>query len=406
MPAGGERDEIWRAYQTAFVDNDEPGTYVPFLSMEMHPLEGDRTLVFRESAEIPMDMRSEVKAVYDTYGDGTDSLLEVHLGGSVPKYGGYEPEEERLVEVCSAFGNAEWLLQRLLQSGYHPAITGASDLHLGLLGAPRAVETFRGRFGYHNSILSVRDSGFGSGPLGAILAEDCLRGELWSALLARHGYATSGDRIYLRLDAGGHRMGEIANLGEDFDVRLEVHGESPVERIDLIVGTSLARSWFPATDDVDLAFRFDRRVLPSGRWFYFRILQQNWEYAWTAPLWYSDGEEMGDSSRAWPAWNHTQEPPRARGSHLEALRGDLERYLGAHGDRASFGELVPLGVFGESMGRAARFASRTQPDGHPVILRWYYEMEFPRIRVDWGFQNFGVVNCEDGPAGSGFPVTP
>jgi hypothetical protein len=305
-----------------------------------------------------------------------------------------------LVEVTSAFGNAEWLLQDMLQRGFRPAITGASDLHLGLLGAPRAVEPFRGRFGYRNRWLGFRDSGFGSGPIGAIVADELSRDGLWRALTQRSGYAGTGDRIFLELDAGGYRMGQVADLRGTFDLRITVHAEVPIRRIDLIVGTYRAASFEPDGRDFETVFHFDRDALPPGRWFYLRVWEANNEYAWSAPVWFADEEERGDSSRDRPAWNATEKPPVSNRPALQEHRKALETYLETHGDRGAFGEIEPVGIREESMGTAALFVSKTTAEGYPVSIRWFYEFEMPRIRVDWGYEPFGVVNCESGPAGA------
>jgi hypothetical protein len=402
MPDSGERRDIWNAYAEACDRHDTPGTYVPFPAMEMHPRgPGDRNLIFRDRASLPVSMREEVRRIYDLYGGREDSVLETHIGGRAPDLEVYRAPEEELVEVASAFGNAEWLLQRMLQAGYHPAITAASDLHLGLLGAPRAVEPFRGRFGYADQRLHVRDCGFGSGPVGALFADSCRRRQLWSSIKGRSGYATTGDRIYLFLDAGGYRMGALAGLQEEFAVSLDIRGQDTVERVDLVVGGYTAKSFFPGETDVALRFRFNRRRMPPGRWFYFRVKQTNWEYAWTAPVWFEDGEEMGDRRKNWPAWNHCDRPPPSRTPEMLKHLRLLERHLLREGDREAFGEIVPVGVEQASMGRAARFVSRTSREECPVTIRWFFEYQVPRIRIDWGYENFGVVDCQNGPAPTG-----
>ncbi|HUV09214.1 MAG TPA: DUF3604 domain-containing protein, partial [Spirochaetia bacterium] len=410
MPDSGEREEIWNAYQEAYQENDEPGRYVPFMAMEMHPGEtGDRVLIFYENAELPFSCREDVQRVYREFARREDTILETHIGGAPPYFEEFKPEEEELVEVTSAFANAEWLLQKMLSSGFHPGITGASDLHLGLLGAPRAVETFRGRFGFADRRLNVRDSGFGSGPLGAIAAERCTREALWKSLKSRNGYATTGDRIYLNLNAGGHRMGEAANLPDRFPLTLSICGQDRIERVDLVVGDRLAESFYPDKMDVRIEMDFDRTRLPPGHWFYFRIKQSNAEYAWTAPVWLPRQEGLADRSRTWPAWNHTEpqapapilrsgpagEPDAA--AALQRYRKDLEDYLEVEGDRGAFGEILPVGIAEESMGTCARFISRTTRENFPVTIRWFFEYEIPKLRIDWGYESFGVVDCHRGP---------
>ncbi len=394
-----EREETWQAYLDAFDEHDEPGRYVPFMQMEMHPgADGDRTLIFREKTGIPIDMREPSWRVYEQYGNRDDAMLEVHIGGAPPYYDSFRPANEQLVEVCSGFANAEWLMQKCLREGFRFAITGASDLHVGLMGAPRAVETFRGRFG-SNMGLNVRDSGHGSGPVGAIMAPELTREALWASLRNRHTYATSGDRIFVSLDAGGFTMGDVADLPDRFGIDLTVHGQDTLERIDLIVGKYLAASLSPNMMDAQWHVNFDRTTMPPGTWFYFRIKQVNNEWAWTAPVWFADGDEMGDAAREWPAWNHAQAPAPDHGPELERHLADLLAYLEREGDREHFGEITPVGIVTESVGTAARFISTSTRHGYPVTIRWFYEFEIPKLRVDWGHDFFGPVDCWRGPAG-------
>jgi hypothetical protein len=395
-----ERTETWQAYLDAFDEHDRPNRYVPFMSMEMHPgSDGDRTLILRDKGPAPMDMREPAERVYDAYGELADAFLEVHIGGAPPYYTSFRPENESLVEVCSAFANAEWLMQKCLCQGYRFAVTGASDLHLGLMGAPRAVETFRGRFG-GNMGMRVRDAGFGSGPVGAILAAELTRDALWTGLRSRRTYATSGDRIAVTLDAGGATMGDVADLPDCFAVALCAHGQEPVERIDLIVGEWLADSIAPDQLDVDWQFQFDRQTMPPGAWFYFRIKQVNNEWAWTAPVWFADGLARGDDERDWPRWNHAEQPGRDDISNMQAHLADLDDYLQREGDREHFGEIVPVGIVSESVGTAARFVSTWLRCDYPVTMRWFFEFEIRKLRIDWGYDFFGPVDCWRGPDGA------
>lgn len=399
MPDDESRDEIWADYQHTVKDLDEPGRYVPFLGMEMHPAAGDRMLFFKADADAPLPKRAPAPDVYSAYADRADAMLECHIGGSTPKYRQFAPENESLVEVTSAFGNAEWLLQKMLTRGYTPAVTGASDLHLGLLGAPRAVETFRGRFGYRGIRLGFRDSGFGSGPIGALVADSLDRDSLWQALETRSGYATTGDRIFIEIEAGGHAMGEIADLGTCFALKITVHGETELERIDLIVGEYRARSFYPDAKDFTATISFDRDKMPPGRWFYLRVRERNNEYGWSAPVWFADGELRGDTDREWPAWNHTEKPEILKDDEPARHQEALEHYLEAHGDRGYFGKIEPVAIRHESMGTAALFVSQTAEGGYPLSVRWFFEFEIPKLRVDWGYEPFGVYDCEFGPEG-------
>jgi hypothetical protein len=128
-----QRDEIFGAYREACAAHDEPGRYVPFLAYEAHPKAGDRQVIFRDYVDepTPPSMRAPMETVREQYGERSDVLLQVHIGSDPPHWDIYRPQREQFLEVCSAFGCAEWLLQEALQSSYQPGICAASDLHLG-----------------------------------------------------------------------------------------------------------------------------------------------------------------------------------------------------------------------------------------------------------------------------------
>ena len=392
------RDEIFGAYRDACAEHDEPGRYVPFLAYEAHPRAGDRQVIFRDYAAEPPPppMRDEMGVVDAAYGDRDDVLLEVHIGGDPPHWDVYEPARERLVEVCSGFGCAEWLLQRALQRGYRPGICAASDLHLGWMGGPRSVETFRGRFGQKYP-MRQRDSSYGTGPLTAIRAPELTRGALWDAILARHTYGTSGARMILDLRCGDHRAGDElpVHAGDRLRLRCVVHGCAPLARVDLIAGVHRLHTWEPAAAvDLDEELELGAAVVP-GQWLYLRVEQVDGEWGWTGPI-YLLREDTPAADPGLPAWNEEDldlaavEPGGAE-AHLEDLRAYLER----EEDAARFTDLTPAGVLDLAVGRCARFFGHWGRERLPLTIRWFYEFEIPKIRFDFGWRDYGAVDEND-----------
>ena len=69
-PDDEDRPEVWQAHREAFLANDEPGTYVPFLAYEAHPgTGGDRNVVFLGEESTHLPMKSSMDTVMATYGD-------------------------------------------------------------------------------------------------------------------------------------------------------------------------------------------------------------------------------------------------------------------------------------------------------------------------------------------------
>ena len=395
------RPETFEPYREACRKHDEPGRYVPFLAYEHHPKAGDRQVIFRdyESEPVPPPMREPIETLIEHYGRRDDVLLQVHIGGDPPHWDLYRPERERFLEVCSGFGAAEWLLQEALETGYRPGLCGASDLHVGWMGGPRSVETFRGRFGQKYP-LNQRDSAYGTGPITAIRAPRLTRADLWDAIEARHTYGTSGARMVLdlQLSTGEARAeaGDAARLGVGDDVRLRcrVHACAPLVRVDIIAGDRLLRSLDAGGAlDLDETLALPAAELP-GSCVYLRVEQADGEWGWTSPV-YLERDGDAPAGADLPAWNaEDMDPGRLRDvepggaeAYLEAVRAYLARE--EHPER--FAELTPAGVRDLDVGRCALFRCLWGDERLPLTIRWFFEFEIPKIRLDFGWRDYGAV---------------
>jgi hypothetical protein len=389
------REEVWEAYREACQETDQPGKYVPFLAYEAHPRAGDRQMIFRDLDEpVPLSMRAEMAEVDAAYGSRDDVLLQVHIGGATPLWDAYRPDRERFLEVCSGFGCAEWLLQRALRTGYRPGVCAASDLHLGLMGGPRAVETFRGRFGQKYP-MRQRDSSYGTGPVTAIVAPELTRGALWNGIEARNTYATSGSRIYLKVVGNGRPAGEDVEVDDGLSIEIACHGCADIDRVDLIVGEFRAKSWRPGALDFSAQLDLAAAELP-GEWAYVRVHQADGEYAWSSPIYLSRSSSTPGAAGL-PAWNEDepvdldQEWDEGAAKHLPALK----EYLVREEDIGRFQDLTPVRMLDLSVGRCAQFFCHWGEEKLPVSIRWYYEFVIPKIRFDMGWRDFGAYDEND-----------
>lgn len=388
------REETWEPYRQAYRQMDAPGRYVPFLSYEAHPPAGDRQVVFKADEPVPPSMKAPVEKLEQIYGDRDDVLLEVHIGGAPPRWDMHRPSRERFLEVCSGFGCAEWLLQKALQLGYRPAICAASDLHLGYLGGPRAVETFRGRFGQKYP-MRQRDASYGTGPLTAVLAPELSRDALWDAMTGGRTYATSGARIVLDMEIdgdGGMTQVTADALAASPWLRLSVHACAPLRRVALICGQYRLRSWEPQEMDFQCQVQLSAEQLP-GNWLYVRVEQDDGEYAWSRVV-YLDGRALPPPAPGLPAWNEEDEPelgavaPNAASPYLP----DVRSYLRREEDSERFQNLTPAGVLDLAVGRCALFYCRWGEERLPMSIRWFYEFEIPKIRFDFGWRDYGAFD--------------
>ena len=387
-PNDEDRPEVWQAHQEAYRANDEPGAYVPFLAYEAHPGKGgDRNVVFLGEESTHLPMKASMDAVMAAYDSRDDVLLEAHIGGGPPNWTAYPTEEAPLLEVTSGHGAFEWVLQRALRHGYHPAVIGSSDVHLPTLGAPMAAHCFRGRF---NHELNIRDTAFGSGQVAGVYAAACDREAIWRAIQDRRTFATTGARIILDVRVNGEPAGSIVASSGAASVGIAVHACAPIERVDLIRNDRCLASWFPGTLDATLDYT-DEQPLREGA-YYVRLRQTDGEYAWSTPVWVACAHGSATPDPSLPLWN-AHEPvdlTTLRPNAAEQYEAALLQYLEIEEEPTLFRDLTPVQLLEEAPGRAALFYAYYAADGWPVSIRWYYEFDLPRIHVDWGWRDFGA----------------
>ena len=387
-PDQTHRPAVWEAHQAAYRANDEPGTYVPFLAGEAHPnVGGDRNVIFRDWEERHAPAWADMDYLLATYGDRQDVLLEAHVGGGPADWQAYPTAHEPVVEVASGHGSAEWLLQRALRHGHRPAVIASGDTHLPLLAAPMAAHLFRGRFGDH---LNIRDCAIGCGPVAAVRAARCDRHPIWDAVMSRRTYATTGARIILEVLANGHPAGSEVEIDGKPSITVTAHACAPIERIDLIRNDRALAAWRPKALDATLDYE-DSSPLPEAA-YYVRVRQFDGEYAWSTPIWVSCS--VGDSGAGadLPAWNQREAVNLAaiRPNDAEPCEVQLLEYLAANEDSGHFHDITPIRIVDEVPGRAALFYAFLGEEREPISIRWYFDFAMPRLRLDWGWRDFGA----------------
>lgn len=387
-PDQTHRPAVWESHQAAFRANDEPGTYVPYLAGEAHPrVGGDRNVIFRGWEQRHAPAWAEMDDLVETYGDRDDVLLEAHVGGGPADWDAYPTAREPVVEVASGHGSAEWLLQRALRHGHRPAVIASGDTHLPLLAAPMAAHLFRGRFGGH---LNIRDCAIGCGPVAAVRAAQCERHAIWDAVLSRQAYATTGARIILDVRANGHASGSEIALDDNPLLAISANACAPIERIDLIRNDRTLASWRP--DSVDATLEFEDSTPCVEAAYYVRLRQTDGEYAWSTPIWVSCNVGGPGADGDLSAWNQ-HEPidlNAARPNDAEPYEPHLLDYLVANEDPTQFHDVAPVRIVDEVPGPAALFFAYLGRDREPISIRWYFDFPMPRLRLDWGWRDFGT----------------
>ena len=192
-----------------------------------------RALVMEDSQ--PQHDCLDANALFSKLAD-EDALIVAHVGGRYAdvKYA-HSAKLEPSVEVHSAWGTFEWIVEEALSSGYRVGIVAASDGHKGRPGA-----SYPGA------------SKFGSyGGLTCHLLPELSRDALFAEFRQRHHYATTGCRPYLdirliglqnatrEIPTGVERV-EEALMGDiivcentELTLQFEIAAQSGVERIEI-----------------------------------------------------------------------------------------------------------------------------------------------------------------------------
>jgi hypothetical protein len=263
-------DEFWEKINQTTHEYYEPGSFVTFPGFEWSgntPLGGDRNVYFkkeggvitRSSCELLPGKKSAYKdshtanelfRILRTQREHSPFVL-AHVGGRYADLSIHDSAIEVGGEVHSALGTFEWLVGEAFQRGFRIGICANSDGHKTRPGA---------------SYPGART--FGSyGGLTCVLAERLDRDHIHEAIMARHFYATTGNRSLLDVtlltnDGRQAIMGDVISAAESTVLlRVRIVGTGPIERVDVRNGIDTIRTLHPF-DKIDLGKRI--KVVWSG----------------------------------------------------------------------------------------------------------------------------------------------
>lgn len=273
-------DDFWQTINETTSRFNRPGKFVTFPGWEWSgntALGGDRNVFFKdEGGVIHRSSRALVDAsestdhccpsVEDLFSSmereqkKRDVMLVPHVGGRYADMARHHAGLEPVVEVHSAWGTFEWMLDDAFSRGYRVGIVANSDGHKGRPGASYPGAS---RFGSY-------------GGLTAILAERLDRDSLWDAYQQRRVYATTGARILVDLQTPeGHVMGDVIQAPPDqsFELSISVAGTGPLERVEVRNGMRVLKT-LRTYSKADLANRV--KLLWQGAAVRGRGRQVNW----------------------------------------------------------------------------------------------------------------------------------
>jgi len=307
-------DEFWAKINKVTKAFYEPGVFVTFPGYEWSgntPLGGDRNVYFTsEGGEISRSCTDLLPGKYSIYKNsptatelfgnlkkqqGPMAFAFAHVGGRYADITMHDPEIELAVEVHSAWGTFEWLVEDALRRGYRIGIVANSDGHKCRPGA-----SYPGA------------SKFGSlGGLTCVLAGKLDRQNIVKALKARHFYATTGNRclVDVKLVTGDGRsaiLGDVIPAGTGTPhLQVRVAGSAPIESVEVRNGLETIEVLRPYSDK-DLGNRV--KVVWSGA----KVRGRDRKVAWDGGL-CVQGNAIRDLTPI-NFWN-ANEPPEKVESH-------------------------------------------------------------------------------------------
>ncbi len=292
---------FWTTLNALSAQFNDPGRFLTVPGYEWSGntgLGGDRNVYFaREGRQIRRSSHALVPDTSDLDTDATtaadlfrvltdtgeDVVCFAHCGGRYADIKlAHDGRIERSMEIHSAWGTFEWLVEDAFEMGYRVGIVANSDGHKGRPGA-----SYPGA------------SQFGAiGGLTCLLMPELTREALMDCLRKRHHFATTGARMVVDIEAhfpqGGTRyhddpalgpatgraadsaiMGDIVRLPHgELTLRVEVLASAPIERLEIFNGLErleTIRPYAPAA----LGRRI--RVLWEGAQYRGRFRQVVWD---------------------------------------------------------------------------------------------------------------------------------
>lgn len=247
-------DEFWEQVNRAARKFYRSGSFVTFPGYEWSgntPLGGDRNVYFvSEGGNISRSCCDLLPGKKSKYKDaptaevlfanlqaqrGPRAFSFAHVGGRYADVRMHDPKIECAMEVHSAWGTFEWLVEDALRLGYRVGICANSDGHKGRPGASYPGASKFGSLGGYTCVLAPKLS----------------RQHIARAMQDRHFYATTGNRSLLDVgitSANGNEamMGDVVEFnGGTPRLRVSFTGTGPIDNVEVRNGLEVIRTLRP-----------------------------------------------------------------------------------------------------------------------------------------------------------------
>ncbi|MDX1434640.1 MAG: DUF3604 domain-containing protein, partial [Gammaproteobacteria bacterium] len=292
---------FWNHLNELTAEFNADGEFICFPGFEWSGntgLGGDRNVLYmREGRQIHRSSHALVDDLSDVDTDANtaealfeavrdeDCVVFAHIGGRYADIKmAHDIRLERAVEVHSAWGTFEWLIEDAFEQGYRVGIVSNSDGHKGRPGASYPGATTFGAYG----------------GLTCMLATGLTRAEIMESLRRRRHYGTTGCRMVLATRVGfdgeaalfdqdpnlgptGSRpvreamMGDILRCADEaVTFAVDAIASAPIERIEIRNGLETLETFRPY-DEASLGRRI--RVIWEGSEYRGRGRQTIWDGA-------------------------------------------------------------------------------------------------------------------------------
>ncbi|KAF2087371.1 hypothetical protein K490DRAFT_65762 [Saccharata proteae CBS 121410] len=202
---------------------DDPEVHPPEFPLDKN---GNVARSFEWNEDGPAELRPgawPLDEVYATYAHAAESHLIIpHVGGRRCNLDWHHPQLDRLVEIGSAWGLFEWLIQDAVYRGLKVGVCANSDEHRGRCGG---------------GVPGTQVFGTKGGITG-IISDSLERAAVGKALRDRHTFATTGERLVGLLSAeNGSIQGDEIQWPADTPLKLQYafycsEGFSSIEAFD------------------------------------------------------------------------------------------------------------------------------------------------------------------------------
>jgi len=197
---------------------------------------------------------------------------------------------EKVVEIYSQHGSSEEY-----GGGYRPLITnrkGSSvqaalnkGFKLAFIGGGDDHYTHPGRPVKQYKLRKVASSLRYKPGIAGIFSDQLNSKSLIKSLNERKCYATTGERMWIKIKINSSLMGQETDVSEPPIIIITVCGTSQVESVELIKNGKKIAVRAPADDRIKFAYKDDELKSGEEAYYYIRVTQFDGERGWSSPIW-------------------------------------------------------------------------------------------------------------------------